>query len=101
VTRVRSGAALLVWLLAVVAAAVLAVGALLVALDLDPGNDVVSSLTDAADRLNVLGELATFEGGRSAASRHDALVRTVVVSWSVAAVLYLVVGKVADRLIRP
>jgi hypothetical protein len=99
--RARSGVATVVWLVAVVAAVFLAAGTLVVALGLDPGNDVVAFVTDAADRLNLLGDLMTFEGGRSAAAREDALVRTVLVSWSIAAAVYLVVGKVAERLIRP
>jgi uncharacterized membrane protein len=97
---VRIATASAVWLLAVVAALVLAAGALVVALEL-PRNSVVSFLTDAADRVNLLGELTTFEGGRSADSQQSALVRTVLVNWGIAAVAYLIVGKVLDRLIRP
>ncbi|HET6561298.1 MAG TPA: hypothetical protein VFG72_05435 [Marmoricola sp.] len=98
---VRDGVASAVWLLAVLAALVLAAGALVIALDLDPRNDVVSFLTDTADRLNVLGELKTFEGGRSADAEHSALVRTVLVNWGLCALVYLLAGKVLDRLIRP
>jgi hypothetical protein len=101
VRAVRSGVAAAVWLLAVVAALILAAGALVIALDFNPRNEVVSFLTDTADRLNVLGDLKTFEGGRSADSKHDALVQTVLVNWGIAAVAYLVAGKVLDRLIRP
>ncbi len=101
VRAVRSGVASAVWLLAVVAALILAAGALVIALDFNPRNGVVSFLTDTADKLNVLGDLKTFEGGRSAGSQHDALVKTVLVNWGIAAVAYLVAGKVLDRLIRP
>jgi hypothetical protein len=98
---VRGAVASTVWLLAVLAAAVLAAGALVVALELDARHDVVSSLTDTADRLNLLGDLVAFDDGGSAAASRSALVKTVLVNWAVAAVLYLVVGKVAERLIRP
>jgi hypothetical protein len=101
VRSVRSGVASAVWLLAVVAALILAAGALVIALDFNPRNGVVSFLTDTADRLNLLGELKTFEGGRSADSKQSALVKTVLVSWGIAALAYLIVGKVLDRLIRP
>jgi hypothetical protein len=101
VRSVRSGVASAVWLLAVVAALILAAGALVIALDFNPRNGVVSFLTDTADRLNLLGELKTFEGGRSADSKQSALVKTVLVNWGIAALAYLVVGKVLDRLIRP
>jgi hypothetical protein len=100
VRSVRNAVASAVWLLTVVAALVLAAGALVVALDLDPENGVVSFVTTTADRLNVLGELTTFEGGRSADSERRALVRTVLANWGIAAVAYLVAGKVLDRLIR-
>jgi len=101
VASVRGRIASAVWLLAVVAALVLAAGALVIALELDPDNGFVALLTEAADRLNVLGELKTFDGGRTADSEQRALVKTVLVSWGLAAVAYLVVGKVLDRLIRP
>jgi uncharacterized membrane protein len=101
VRSIRSGIASAVWLLAVVAALILAAGALVVALDLNPENAVVSFLTETADKLNVLGDLKTFEGGRSADSQHSALVKTVLVNWGIAALAYLIVGKVLDRLIRP
>ncbi len=101
VRSVRGAVASAVWLLAVLAALVLAAGALVVALEFNPGNSVVSFLTDTADRLNLLGELKTFEGGRSADSQQSALVKTVLVNWGIAAVVYLVAGKVLDRLIRP
>jgi hypothetical protein len=101
VGSVRSGVASAVWLLAVVAALILAAGALVVALEFNPRNGVVSFLTDSADRLNLLGELKTFEGGRSADSKQSALVKTVLVNWGIAALVYLIVGKMLDRLIRP
>jgi hypothetical protein len=97
----RRAVASVVWLLAVVAALVLAAGALVIALGLDPEDEVVSFLIEGADRLDVLGELVTFEGGRSAGSQQSALVRTVLVNWAFSALAYLVVGKVLDRLIRP
>ncbi len=96
----RSVAATTVWLVAVVAALVLALGALLVVLDVDRGNALVSFVVDTAARLD-LGTLVAVDPGSTAQSAHDALVRSVLVNWGTAALAYLVVGKVLDRLLRP
>lgn len=100
--RARSVVASVVWLLAVVAALVLAVGALLVALRFNLDNPVVKAITDVAERID-LGELKSFEvkKGAGAGAREDAVVKSVLVNWGIAAVVYLVVGKVVDRLVRP
>ena len=100
--KARSAVASVVWLLAVAAAAVLAVGALLVALRFNLDNAVVKAITDLADNID-FGELKSFEvrKGASASARQDAVVKSVLVNWGVAALIYLVVGKVLDRVIRP
>ena len=50
-----------------------------------------------------LGELKSFDvaKGASASAREDAVVKSVLVNWGIAALAYLVVGKVLDRVIRP
>lgn len=102
VQKARATLATVVWVIAWVAAAVLAVGALLIALDFNRDNGVVDALTRAADQLNFLGELKSFEPqGKGAEAAQSALVKTVLVNWGIAAVVYLVVGKLAERLIRP
>jgi hypothetical protein len=102
VHSVRGAVATAVWTLAVIAALVLAAGALVIALDFNASNGVVKFLSETADRINVLGTLKKFEpSGRGAEARHDALVKTVLVSWGICAIAYLVVGKLLDRLIRP
>ncbi len=100
--RVRSLLASAIWLLAVVAALVLAVGTLLVALRVDLDDPVVRAITDLAARLD-LGELVHVgvERGADAGARQDAVVTSVLVSWGVAALVYLVAGTVLDRVIRP
>jgi hypothetical protein len=96
---VRSRLASLVWLVAVVCATVLAVAALLVALRADHGNAVVSLVEHTAHRLD-LGVLGLVDGILT--PKHDPhQVEVALVSWSIAAVLYLVVGKIADRIVRP
>lgn len=101
-TRLRNIAATLVWILAVVAAAFLAVGALLIALDFNRQNGFVEFVTDTADTLNFLGVMKEFEpDGRSADARQSALVKNVLVNWGICAVVYIVAGKIIERLIRP
>ena len=94
VARVRSIAATVVWVLAVLAAAFLAAGALVVALDFNRDNAVVKFLIDTARDVNFLGELKSFKGD-------NAEVKEVLVNWGICAVVYLVVGKILERLIRP
>jgi hypothetical protein len=100
--RARSLVASIIWLLAVVAALVLAVGALLVALRYNLDNPIVDAFTTVAGRID-LGELKSFDvaKGASASAREDAVVKSVLVNWGIAALAYLVVGKVLDRVIRP
>lgn len=102
VRSVRSGIATAVWVLAVVAALILAAGALVIALDFNPDNEIVKFFSETADRINVLGELKSFEAsGGGAGARQDALVKTVLVNWGICAIVYLVVGKILDKVIRP
>ena len=90
---VRSAVASTVWLVAVACALVLAFGALLVALRMNQQNDLVSLVLDGARRLD-FGTLKTFTG-------KDAAAKAALVDWGVAAVIYLVIGGVLDRVIRP
>jgi hypothetical protein len=95
---VRSRLASVVWLVAVVCALFLAVGALLVALDANRDNSVVTFVLDVADRLdgpfNRDEGIFTFEG-------KEAETKGALVNWGIAAVVYLLIGKVLDRIIRP
>jgi hypothetical protein len=98
---VRSAVATAVWVLAVLAAVILAAGALVIVLDFNKDNAVVDFFRQTADNINILGEMKSFEGGRSAESKQDALVKTVLVNWGICAVVYLVLGKILERSIRP
>jgi hypothetical protein len=99
VKAVRSRIALLIWLIAVICALFLAIGALLVALRANRHNGVVSFVLDGADRLDldVFGRkhgIFTFDG-------KDAAIKDALVNWGIGAIGYLVVGKLVDRVIRP
>ena len=90
---VRSRIASLVWLVAVVCALFLAVGALLVALKMNQDNAIVGFVVDGAKKLD-FGDFKKFSG-------KDADVKGALTNWGIGAVIYLVVGKVLDRVIRP
>jgi hypothetical protein len=60
----------------------------------------VKFLTDTADNINVLGTLKDFKPDRGPKAQ-DAMTKEVLVNWGICAVVYLVVGKVLDKLIRP
>ena len=90
---VRSRIASLVWLVAVVCALFLAVGALLVALDMNRQNDIVHFILSVAHKLD-FGTFKDFTG-------KGAATKSALTNWGIAAVIYLVIGKVLDRIIRP
>ena len=90
---VRSRIASLVWLVAVVCALFLAVGALLVALKTNQDNAIVAFVIDGAEKLD-FGEFKKFTG-------KNADVKSALTNWGIAAIIYLLVGKVLDRVIRP
>lgn len=106
--RVRSLLASVVWLVAVLCALALAVGALVIALDFNRDNSAVDLILNVANTLD-FGVFKDFEpefkkGASEAAkqsARQSAQTKSVMVNWGLAALIYLVVGKVVDRLLRP
>ena len=90
---IRSRIASVVWLVAVVCALFLAVGALMVALGMNQDNAIVAFVLDGARKLD-FGTFKDFTG-KSAATKE------ALTNWGIAAVIYLVIGKVLDRIIRP
>jgi len=95
---VRVKVASVIWLVAVICALFLAVGALLIALNANQENPIVRLVLDGADLLDGPfsreNGIFTFEG-------KDAETKGALVNWGLAAVVYLVIGKVVDRVIRP
>ena len=96
---VRSRLASLVWLVAVVCALFLAVGALLIALKANQDNAIVAFVLNVADRLD-LGVFSR-EQGIFTFDGKNAETKNALVNWGIAAIAYLVAGKVLDRIIRP
>lgn len=93
--KIRNLIASIVWLLAVVGSVILALGALLYALDAaNRANEIVDFFISTGERL--VGPFDTvFKFGRNEDGKEH------LVNWGLAAVVYLIVGKVLDRIIRP
>lgn len=93
VNRVRESIASLVWLIAVLVAGVLALGALFTALDqTNPDNDIASW---------VLARGHELAGPFSDLFRLDTARTTLLVNWGIAALVYLIAGKIVERFVRP
>lgn len=108
VDRVRSLVATTIWVVAVVCALALAIGALLVALQMNRDNSIVRFVLDVANSID-LGVFKDFQpdpppkatNAEVADARQSAQTKSVMVNWGLAAVIYLVAGKVLDRVVRP
>jgi hypothetical protein len=99
VAKVRTRVAQVVWLVFVVCALFLAVGALLVALDANEENALVEFVISGADAVD-LG-IFSRENGIKEFTGDNAEVKNALVNWGLGAVAYLVVGRIVDRIIRP
>ena len=99
VTRARIRVAQVLWLLFVLCALFLAVGALLVALEANEGNPLVDFVLDSADAVD-LGIFSRDNGIKEFAG-DDAATKNALFNWGIGAVAYLVVGRIVDRVVRP
>ena len=97
---VRNRLASVVWLIAVVCALFLAVGALLIALKANEDNAIVEFVTSGAEIFD-LGIFSLDGGVFTFADNEDGRVKSALVNWGIAAVVYLIIGKILDRVIRP
>jgi len=99
VALLRTRVAQVVWLVFLLCALLLAVGALLVALDANRDNALVRLVLDGADTVD-LG-LFSRNNGIKEFGGSSAEVKNALLNWGLGAVAYLVVGRILDRLIRP
>ncbi|MBS2938698.1 hypothetical protein KDN32_13225 [Nocardioides sp. J2M5] len=99
VTKFRSGLAQLIWLVAALCALILAVGALLVALDANRSNELVHFLLRAADTVD-LGVFSRSDGVKQFRGE-GADVKNALFNWGLGAVAWLVAGRVLDRIVKP
>jgi hypothetical protein len=99
ITKVRIRVAQVVWLLFVVCALFLAVGALLVALNANEDNPLVAFVLDGADAVD-LGVFSR-DNGIKEFTGDNAETKNALFNWGIGAIAYLVVGRIVDRIIRP
>ena len=98
-TKIRARLAQIVWLLAALAALVLAVGALLIALDANKSNDLVDFVLRAADFVDL--EVFSRQDGIKQFRGQGAEVKNALFNWGLGAIAWLVVGRILDRIIKP
>ncbi|MEU0095173.1 hypothetical protein [Kribbella sp. NPDC006257] len=93
VRKARNLIASVVWLIAVLAAAVLALGALFTALDqTNQSNEIVRFVLERGhDVVGPFKDLFRLETAKN----------TLLVNWGIAALVYLIAGKILERFIRP
>ena len=97
--KIRVQLARALWLVCALAALFLAVGALLVALDANRSNELVQFVLDVADKLD-LGIFSRHNGVKEFTG-HDAATKNALFNWGLAAIAWLVVGRILDRIVRP
>ena len=98
-TKIRARVAQVVWLLAALAALVLAVGALLIALDANRSNAAVDLVLRSADFLDL--DVFSRKDGIKQFRGDGAQVKNALFNWGLGAIAYLVVGRILDRIIKP
>ena len=99
VGRVRATLSQVLWLLFLLAAMFLAVGALLIAVDANRDNELVKFVLEGADRV----DLGIFSKDNGVKQFHgaDAETKDALFNWGIGAAAWLFVGRILDRLIRP
>jgi hypothetical protein len=99
VDAVRSRVAQVLWLVCVVFALFLAIGALTYALDANEDNSLVEFVREAADRVD-LG-IFSLENGIKEFVGENSDTKNALFNWGLGAVFWLVLGRVLDRVVRP
>jgi hypothetical protein len=99
VTKIRARVAQLIWLVCVLAALLLAVGALLIALDANRSNAAVEFILGAADYVDL--DVFSRQDGIKQFRGDGAQVKNALFNWGLGAIAYLVVGRILDRIIKP
>lgn len=89
-----------IWIVCVLAALALAVGALLVALEANDKNTAVSFILETADQAD-LGLFNHDGTGPFSFQGENMVTKNALVNWGIGAVAWLIVGKIAEKIIRP
>ncbi|HEX5919759.1 MAG TPA: hypothetical protein VFY76_17995 [Nocardioides sp.] len=98
-TKIRAALAQVVWLACAFAALLLAVGALLIALDANKSNELVSAVLRAASWVDL--DVFSRQDGIKQFRGEGAQVKNALVNWGLGAIAWLVVGRVLYRIIKP
>ena len=98
-SKIRAILAQAVWLVAALCALLLAVGALLIALDANKSNDLVDFVLRAADFVDL--EVFSREDGIKKFRGQGAEVKNALLNWGLGAIAWLVVGRILGRIIKP
>lgn len=88
-----------VWLVCVLAALFLAVGALCIALDANRDNALVKFILDVANAVD-LGVFSRTDGIKQFTGE-NAATKNALFNWGLCAIAWLVIGRILDRVIRP
>ncbi|WP_246209964.1 hypothetical protein [Nocardioides piscis] len=98
----RTKVAQVIWLVCVLCALALALGALLIALKANTTNSLVQFVLDAADTVD-LGVFSMDDGIKQFENKKGKPeeIKNALVNYGLGAVAWLVVGRILDRIIRP
>lgn len=97
--QVRTRLAQLIWLVCALCALVLAIGALLVALDANEKNALVDFVLRTADYVDL--DVFAREDGIKQFRGEGADVKNALFNWGLGAIAWLVVGRILDRVVKP
>ncbi len=97
--KLRGTLAQIVWIVSALSALLLAMGALLIALEANVGNSLVSFVLDFAEAID-LGVFSLEQPIRDF-SGENAEIKEALLSYGLGAVAYLILGRTLERLIQP
>ena len=99
VAAIRTRVAQALWLVCLVFALFMAVGALTYALDANPDNALVAFVRDGANAVD-LGVFSLEDGIKEFVGKNSDT-KNALFNWGLGAVFWLVVGRLLDRIVRP
>ena len=99
VKTVRSYVSRAIWVIALLAALALAIGALMIALKANQGNTLVEFVLNLADTAD-LG-LFSRENGIKQFGGADAEIKNALFNWGLGALAWLIVGRIVAGVVRP
>jgi hypothetical protein len=98
-SALRVRIAQVIWLVCVLCALALALGALLIALKANRDNSLVQFVLDAADTVD-LGVFSKDDGIKQFTGSGSEI-KNALVNWGIGAIAWLIVGRILDKIIRP